>query len=370
MTRRGPIRVVDLAGSPHDIGFEHGRRFAPAIRDYLDERLGLLASGAWSGRGLPRDEAVALAAACLPAHESYSPALYEELVGLAAGAGITPAEAVIVGGFTDFVDLVRGHGGEPASLPPAEDDCTAFIVPDVRSAGGALIGQTWDMHDTATDHVALIRVRADDAPAAAVFTTYGCVGQLGMNEHGVAVAINNLSAATGRIGVTWPFVVREILAARSAAEALERVQAADVCGGHSYLVLDRSGDGWCVEAMPGGHAVTTLADTAIVHTNHTLHDVTTGLQAQRNPALQASSEERLSVAASHLDRDGITADDLMALTRVDGVICVRPAPPIHIETSGAAVMDPAAGALWAVWGAPTDNDYVPVDVVAPTPTRR
>lgn len=362
MTRRGPIRIVDLGGSPEAIGHEHGRRFAGEIRDYLDDRLHIVESGAWSGRGVTRDEAIALATACLVSHERYSPQLYAELVALADGAGITAAEAVIVGGFTDFVDLVRAVTGEPASVPPAEDDCTAFVVPASQTGGAGLLGQTWDMHDTATEHVVLLRIRPDDGPAAAVFTTFGCVGQLGMNELGVCIGINNLSAANGRPGVTWPFVVRAVLASASADEAAGRVADADLAGGHSYLALDAGGSGWCIEALPDGSYTDMLHDAPLVHTNHTLYDSTTALQAPRSPALQAGSIHRLETAARFLERDVVTADDLMALTRLPDAICLDAAPPLHLETSGAAVMDPANRRLWAVWGKPTENDYTLVDV--------
>ena len=167
---------------------------------------------------------LALAEACIPAHEAHSPVLHEEMCGMAEGAGITLAEAIVVGGFTDFVDTVRSHvaGSHPAAV--VEDDCTAFIVPDSRADGVGLYAQTWDMHDSATEHVVLFRVRPDDGPAALVFSTTGCLGQIGMNEAGVCVGINNLTGIDGTTGVTWPTVVRDALLRSTADEALEVVK--------------------------------------------------------------------------------------------------------------------------------------------------
>ena len=39
------------------------------------------------------------------------------MMAMASAAGITPAEAVVVGGFTDFVDTVRAATGGPL-IPP------------------------------------------------------------------------------------------------------------------------------------------------------------------------------------------------------------------------------------------------------------
>ena len=111
------------------------------------------------------------------------------------------------------------------------------------------------MHDTATDHVVLARLRPDDGPDALVFTTVGCLGQIGMNSAGVSVGINNLTGNDGRFGVTWPTVVREMLAQPTAADALDVLLRADLAGAHNYLILDAGGRGYNVEAMPSARPV-------------------------------------------------------------------------------------------------------------------
>ena len=192
--RRPPIRLLDVAGSPGDMGRTHGTEHADEIRAYADDRIRLVTAGTWSGGPVDRATVLDLADSCLPAHASFSERLHEEMLALAEAAGITPAEAVVVGGFTDFVDTVRASLGGPHPTSTIEDDCTAFIVPDHRADGAGFYGQTWDMHDTATDYVVLLRTDPVDKPAALVFTTTGALGQIGMNELGVCVGINNLTA--------------------------------------------------------------------------------------------------------------------------------------------------------------------------------
>lgn len=164
--RRPPIRILDVAGSPEAIGHAHGSAFADEIRVYTDDRVALVASGLWSGGPIDRADVLDIASSMLPAHEAFDAGLYAEMVSLAAAAGITPAEAVVVGGFTDFVDTVRAVVGGSAPVSVIEDDCTATIVPDGRADGAGFLAQTWDMHDTATDHVLLLRVQPDDGPNA------------------------------------------------------------------------------------------------------------------------------------------------------------------------------------------------------------
>ncbi len=362
--KRPPIRILDVAGSPEAMGVSHGRAFADEIRHYTAERVELVASGLWSGGPIPRGEVLELAGALLPAHERHAPDLYAELIGIATGAGITPAEAVVVGGFTDFVDTVRAVKGGPHPPSVLEDDCTAVVVPDHRADGAGLYAQTWDMHDTATDRVLLLRVRPDDGPPALVFTTTGCLGQIGMNAEGVCVGINNLTAADGQFGVTWPSVVRDVLTRATAKDGLVAIEQADLAGGHNFMLFDRTGAGYNIEAMPTARPVTELAADALTHTNHAIHSSASAVEGERGPELTESSVERLATAQRLLDRHGVTADDLMALTREPAAICQVPTAPYFVETSGAAVMRPKTLDFWAAWGPPSHNDFEHVTFTA------
>lgn len=354
---RPPIRTIDLSGSPEAIGAAHGAAFADEIRSYARDRVELVASGLWSGGPIPRSDVVAIAESMIPAHEAFDPALHAEMTAMAEAAGISVPEAIIVGGFTDFVDTVRAVvGGEPP-LSVIEDDCTAVIVPDHRAGGSGYFAQTWDMHDSATDFVVLLRIAPDDGPAARVFTTTGCLGQIGMNDEGVCVGINNLTGLDGRRGVAWTSVVRGMLKTSNADEALRVLLGADLAGSHNYLIFDRHGTGFDVEAMPSVRPVTPLADEPLVHTNHTLDPAATERQVAKDPALMASSQARLERATALLADGDVDAERLMALTRDPDAICQVAVDPFRLESSGAAVMRPATGEFWACWGRPAENEY-------------
>lgn len=355
--KRPPIRVLDLAGSPEEMGATHGRAFANEIRHYTEERLSIVTSGLWSGGTMGRADALDLAGSMLPAHERHSPALHAEMVAMAEAAGITAAEAVVVGGFTDFVDTVRAAVDSPLPEELVEDDCTAFIVPDARAGGSGFYGQTWDMHDSATEHVVLFRVHPESGPSALVFTTVGALGQIGMNEVGVCVGINNLVASDGRRGVVWTQVVREALSTSTADHARDAVLGADLAGGHNYLVFDSGGVGYNIEAMPTARRVTPLGTEPLVHTNHALHPETAAVQGPRSPELQGSSMRRLDVATKLLAGPDISVGDLMNLTREPTAVCQIARDPYHVESSGATIMRPKSREFWAVWGLPSMNDY-------------
>ena len=357
VSERPPIRILDVRGTPEQMGAAHGAAFAEEIRHYMNKRVDLVMSGLWSGGLLQRGDVLDIAESMLPAHAAFDVDLHVEMCALAEAAGITRAEAVVVGGFTDFVDTVRSVVGGLAPATVVEDDCTAVLIPDDRTDVGGFFAQTWDMHDTATDHVLLLRVQPADAPPAIVFTTTGCVGQIGMNAEGVCVGINNLSGLDGTRGVNWTSVVRCMLKTSDADQALQVLLDADLAGAHNFLIFDRHGVGHNVEAMPSVRAVTTLADTPIVHTNHTLDQATTAVQAEKHPVQMASSTARLHAGRTLLAEGIIDEKRLFGLTREPDAICQTATAPFHVESSGAAVMRPATGDFWACWGRPAENEF-------------
>jgi isopenicillin-N N-acyltransferase like protein len=353
MSPNGPIRVLELAGTPAEVGAAHGSAYAEEIRAYTEERVRLSTEGVWAGHAMSVDDVLELAQACLPAHQAYDADLYAEMLAMADAAGISPAEAVIVGGFTDFLDTVRAVGGGPRP----EDSCTTVLVPPEAGGGEPWFAQTWDMHDTATPYIVMLHTKVLGHPEGLVFTTVGCLGQIGMNAAGICVGINNLTAGDGKVGVTWPFVVRKALAQTSIDAALACITEADLAGGHNFLLLDTDGRGYDVEAMPTATHVVELGDQPIAHTNHCLGAATQAVEGPRAPERVASSEARLHRALELVKEEPVDQATLQALTRDEEAICERSSPPYHVESCGATVMRPATGDLWAVWGLPVENEY-------------
>lgn len=344
------MTVLVSEGTPESIGRAHGEAFGAEIRTYMATRRDL----SRVGTDLTDDQVTAMAGDMLDAHRDYDDDLFREMVAIADSAGISPAEAVIVGGFTDFIDAVRAlaHGRA------IEDTCTAVITPDADSQGSGFLAQTWDMNASATPHVFMSDVTPAGAPRALVFTTHGTVGQIGMNEAGIAVGINNLTVTDGGIGVTWPFVVRKALRQTTYADALACITEAQLAGGHNFLLFDSKGNGASIEATTTKTSVEELDGSPLAHTNHCLFPETQSVEAERPETLNANSLQRLTDARTWLG-EGMpyTTDSMMALLSDENSICRRPEPPFEYESSGAVIMRPATGDLWACWGQPSDNEF-------------
>ena len=100
------------------------------------------------------------------------------MAAMAEASGLSIPEAIIVGGYTDFLDVVSAAAGGAGF----EDDCTAVITPDALSGGAGFLAQTWDMNASATPHVIMLDIHPDHGPRSLVFTTVGTLGQIGMKS--------------------------------------------------------------------------------------------------------------------------------------------------------------------------------------------
>ncbi len=335
----GKLRVLPVNGGPAAMGDTHGRTYGGMIRAYLEDRIELSAQERWSGGESNRDLIVEVAESTLEEHERYSPDLYEEMTAMASAAGMTPAEAVVVGGFTDLVDVVRTRVGSA----PSEDNCTAVINP-----GAGFYAQTWDMHASAGEFVVMLQGDPSDGPRFLVQTTMGCLGQMGLNEAGISIGINNLTS-WGRPGVTWPTVVRKVLQQSNLDTAINAVLEAPLAGGHNFLIMGPDGEGVNIEAMPMHREVTRVTGSPYVHSNHCLVPTTESEQAERIEASVVSSDIRLKLGYE-------LADDVEALF-AEPEISRHASQPHDVATCGAVIIEPGLRRMRAVWGVPGDHPW-------------
>ena len=149
--------LIEVEGTSYEMGYQHGAQARELVGRYL----------LWIDRltGRPRDELCRNAMTFVPYIEALSPAMIEEMRGLADGAGISFEEAALCQARAEAAQV--GEGG-----------CTAFALSGEATAGGApLAGQNQDLEPEYADVAVLLRVKPSDGrPRALMFTFAGQLG--------------------------------------------------------------------------------------------------------------------------------------------------------------------------------------------------
>ena len=251
---------LPAGASRREQGRVHGEAFRGEIASLAEIRLFLTCR---MGGG-SREQVLELAERHLPVLERFDRALSDELCGIAEGAGLSPAMIMVLNHYTDL----RDHRFDRAAAGAVTDGCSAVWT---RGPDAALCGQTWDMHASSVPFVLMLhQPEQDGRPAAWLLSLTGCLGMAGMNQHGVALCVNNLPATDATIGAAWSAVVRRALDQPSAVAARDALVEAPIGSGRHFLVADAE-QAFGVEVSGTRRAIIFSGERrSYVHTNHSL----------------------------------------------------------------------------------------------------
>jgi isopenicillin-N N-acyltransferase-like protein len=364
------VRVLELpaGATPRQWGQLHGESFRgeiqslAAIRVYLCTKVGSFGT---------EDEVLRAASAHLPILQAYDDALYQELCGVAEGAGLSPEHIVVANHYTDLRDLspdpakwvaaptadqprvaVASAGGEGGARDSQGDGCSVIWA---ETPTGRVLAQTWDMHATAIPYVMVIGVPAvGDRPAHRVLSVTGCLGMAGMSTQRVAIAINNLFSTDATLGIVWPAMVRKALAQPAARAARDVVMQSPIGSGHHYFVADRQ-EAFAIETSGTRRKQIFDGGPSYCHTNHCL-DADIGA-ASKVPATSTTYDRYAWLGQSLAQRAVADLDDAWrrlgsqeGWPRSVSTNLATPQNPHGAATCGAIAMNLDSGELWAQAG--------------------
>jgi isopenicillin-N N-acyltransferase-like protein len=352
------IPILDLSGTPEQIGSAHGEAQRPRIRAYVERFLDWLTKTA--AISLTEQSLWSRWAVQVAANQSVAPGLIEEMRGISRGAGV-PFERIFL--LNSLLDLnsfrYLGLAGNFAG-------CTTFAVVAEAGTGRTLAGQTYDMPAFHQDYLTLLRLRPAQGPRQLIFTFAGIVGAAGLNEAGIALNINYLSPRDVGLGRLHSVVVRQVLAAHHLADALEPAVLPPRAGGAHFLVADRDGNILSLETTARSYAVLYPRGNAIGHTNHYLTGTGKAREYLR-PGSIGSSLARHAALRRYLQehQHALTVEKLKELTRshtsYPRSICAHGAesdqPDRRSRTVAALVQVPAEGSMSIVAGCACENEY-------------
>lgn len=300
-----PMGLLEFEGTPVEVGRAHGEALRAAIRAHAATHHEWLLTQ--SAVRLDADSLRSLWVSRIAANEAAAPALVAEMRGIAEGAGVPFERIFLLNSLLD-VGSLRYFGCAAGMM-----GCTSFALPSESGSGLPLIGQTYDLPYFRQQYAFVARIRMPGTPGQLVFSLAGMVGCAGVNEAGIGVVINYLSARDGQAGKLHAVIVRQALAARNLADALTAPVAGGRAGGSHYLIADEHGTAVGVETSATGHALFYADGRPYGHTNHYLADTLKPLEVIR-PESIGSSIARYAALRRALQNPDLDRESLRAMT--------------------------------------------------------
>ena len=359
MTTPECFPLVDVSGTPHARGVQHGRavpeRVAGGIALYRTQ-LGR--------RGLDEATIRHLAQSMLPIIEAYDASYLEEMRGIAEGADVSLEDVVMINCRTEmlygYAELKRTIAPDAAS---SEDgDCTGLLVLPARSATGRLMhAHNWDWRQECVDTGIVLRIRGEHGPDMLTFTEAGALARHGFNANGVSLTGNALSCDEDfRKGAGVPLVLlrRRVLEAANLAQAMKTIWASKrYCANNMILAqaTAHDGSGISLETSPGEIFWTLPENDLLVHANHWM--APSAVMKLRDPGLpqrpdsiyrQHRVETALRRIDGPIDWTHVKAALADEFGKPDGVL--RTPKPADFSSISATVattlMDAASRVMW------------------------
>lgn len=330
---------LSLDGAPFELGRAHGEALRQQIRSFLDDDLARL------NRVLARPTSLTALEPEIAAYRreitAATPALAEEIEGLAEGAGISSNEAMLLQIRREVMGYSRFTTG----------DCTTLCQ---RGGDGPILAQTIDLNGNLEDQIVVLRIAHKAQPRRVLLLSFtGLLGYLGLNSDGLAIGLNLVLGGVWRPGIPPYLAIRHLLDTCGDIEScLAWLSSAPLASSRSLMLCDAHRS-VTVELCDG--RLSLQEGATLAHTNHFLSDDFLAMD-QMNPFSRNSSVRRLDACVAQLDRLGSaeSAEDYLALLCQEPINVADTGNIRREKTVGAVVLSPKDGELHLRRGNPME----------------
>ena len=309
--------VIDIAGSPFEMGQQHGQQLGARILRTVAELRRVVSADEYDASFAAFGPTVAYCRAAVPD-------LVEEMEGVAEGSGLPFKDIWMANAQLDTAVWLRS---QPLALQPAPGGelpgCSSHAV---SAAGTVCLGWNGDDRSGWMDTAVVVRGRPASGRPFAYCSWAGTVGRPGLS-HTIAVGANSLPTGSWQAeGLLYPMVCRllfECADAEAAAALFSGRTAIQTCSQMNYMLADPAGGLLDVETDGcTAHILRPRGATYLLHTNDYEHQAHLATHPARPPCLRLA-------AAEAAYRDGSALESLGAEQLTGRVFDVLATPPIY-----------------------------------------
>ncbi len=243
--------------------FEAGRQLGEATAHILRQPIAPPEGRTW-------EEMRYLAQPYLTVTQATIPRLHQEMEGIAAGSGVDVLDLYVhaTEEIWESPPSSPAKGGRRGGVKGSREKCSDFAVgPPATFDGGIWLAHNNDLSPTVLDDLVAVEWQVEDQPR--LFTLgVGPFISIGFNAAGLALTGNEVSPNDNKIGVPRLLLVRDILAQRTAEQALAAAARLERASSYNQLISHANGTMVNFEGSATDYELIYAQEGWTVHTNH------------------------------------------------------------------------------------------------------
>ncbi|WP_395406916.1 C45 family autoproteolytic acyltransferase/hydrolase [Pseudoduganella sp. UC29_106] len=257
--------LVEVSGTPFERGVQHGRAVPDRVRGSIALYRDQLAK-----RGIDLETIATLARNFIPNIVAFDPTYFEEMQGMAEGAGVAVEDIITVNCRTE---MMFGHSALKQAREALDDGCTGLVVLPKGTRDGRLIhAHNWDWREACVDTGIVLKVKKHgDGPDMLMFTEAGTLGRHGFNSAGLSLSGNFLTCERDyqrSADVPLGLLRRKMLESTNMTAAMRTVFGARRYCSNNLMLAHADGEAVNLECAPDEIFWITPEDNILVHANH------------------------------------------------------------------------------------------------------
>jgi isopenicillin-N N-acyltransferase-like protein len=234
-------KLTVVAGKPRERGKQYAEQFKEAIHSFCDREI----YQRFVQNPPSKDSLLRYAGACGKAIAKYSPAIHDELEGIAEGTGLKIEEVVLI---TLHEELY--HQG----ILPAIDHCTAMAAgpPDTNDRA-TYVGQNWDWMPSVYGLSSMLLWKREEGPSVLAYSYPGLWVGAGLNSAGIALcwtSTEGMGVKGPRVGIPSYVLIAHLLYQETMKAVIAEARRANHAGWFTFVLADGTGRLVNIEGTP------------------------------------------------------------------------------------------------------------------------
>ena len=248
------FKEITIQGAPYERGLSYGQQ----CRDEIAVSIKVYGELFKDLKGISWEDARKLSEFYLSKTQAFDANYTEEMRGIAEGAGVDLLDIAALNARTEIMF---------AQLKDAQECTTLSLMSPATEGGRVIAAQNWDFYRQLRDSLVILHVHQENKPNFVMVSEAGMIGGIGMNDQGVGILLNALTAETSCQGIPLRTRMRAMLDSETLAEAYAQGSHKPTSVGH--LVATHK-DGVAIAFEMDSNTLETLLpeDGVWLHTNH------------------------------------------------------------------------------------------------------